>query len=403
MGCIVLTGALDGIRVLELGRVPPAELPGMMLSDMGAEVLKIETPRDIAALPDAGRREAAHTYTNRNKRSIALDMKAPEGAALFRRLARGADVIIEGFRPGVMARLGADYQAVRAFNERIVYCSISGFGQAGPYQKYPAHDLNFLGLSGALGLIGEPPGRPGIPLNLVADNGGAAMHAALGIMFALFARERSGRGQHVDVSYLDTTIALLAASPNLRRYFSSGVAPRRGEGIFCGSYPYYSIYDTRDGRQLTVACSEPWLWENFCRAIGRPDFVQYGRQPEHYRRAPNAQETAVRAEIETLMRTRDRDDWNELLIAADACVGKVYGVDEMARDPQVQHRRMIVDIAHPEWGPVRQFGTAIKFSESRAEPRTAAPMPGEHTDDVLRQLGLAQTEIDQLRKKAVVA
>ncbi len=234
-------------------------------------------------------------------------------------------------------------------------------------------------MSGALGLIGEPPGRPSIPLNLVADNGGAAMHAALGIMFALFARERSGRGQHVDVSYLDTTIALLAASPNLRRYFSSGVAPQRGEGVFSGGYPYYSIYDTRDGGQLTVACSEPWLWENFYKAIGRPDFVQHGRQPEHYRRAPNAQETAVRTEVQTILRARDRDDWNELLIAADACVGKVYGIDEMVCDPQVLHRRMVVDIEHSEWGPVRQFGTAIKFSESRAEARSMAPAPGEHT------------------------
>lgn len=229
------------------------------------------------------------------------------------------------------------------------------------------------------------------------------MHAALGIMFALFARERSGRGQHVDVAYLDTTIALLAATPNLRRYFSSEHVPRRGEGVFSGGYPYYSIYDTRDGRQLTVACSEPWLWENFCRAIGRPDFIKHGRQPEHYRRAPNAQEAAVRAEIETILHTRDRDEWNELLIAADACVGKVYGIDEMARDPQVLHRRMIVDIEHPEWGSVRQFGTAIKFSESRAEPRAVAPAPGEHTDDVLRQLGLTQAEIDRLRETAVVA
>jgi alpha-methylacyl-CoA racemase len=399
----VLTGALDGIKVLELGRVPPAELPGMMLSDMGADVLKIETPRQIGPNSADARREAAHAYTNRNKRSIALDMKAPEGAELFRRLAREADVVIEGFRPGVMARLGADYQTLSALNQRIVYCSISGFGQAGPYREYPAHDLNFLGLSGVLGLIGEPPGRPMIPLNLVADYGGAAMHAALGIMFALFARERSGRGQHVDVSYLDTTIALLAASPNLRRYFSAGPEPQRGEGVFCGSYPYYSIYDTRDGLQLTVACSEPWLWENFCRAIGRPEFAQYGRQPEHYRRAPNAEELASRAEVAEVLRTRDRDEWNALLLAADACVGKVYGIDEMVQDPQVQHRRMVVDIDHPEWGPVRQFGTPIKLSGSRAEPRAAAPAPGEHTDDVLRQLGLTQSEIERLREKAVVA
>lgn len=395
--------ALGGIRILELGRVPPAEIPGMMLSDMGADVVKIETPAREQHLAPDQRRDAAFSYTNRNKRSIVLDMKSERGAELFRQLAAGADVIIEGFRPGVMARLGAGYEAVREFNPRIVYCSISGFGQDGPYRTQPAHDLNFLALSGALGIIGQEGDAPSIPLNLVADNGGAALHATLGIMLALFARERSGHGQYVDVSYLDATIALLAATPNLRRYFSSGAAPRRGAGVFSGAYPYYSIYDTRDEKQLTVACSEPWLWEKFCRAIGRPDFVRYGRQTEHYGRAPNEEEAAVRLQVAEIMRERDRDDWSEMLILADACVGKVYSIDEMVLDQQVLHRRMVVDLPHPEWGPVRQFGSPIKFSENRAEPRTAAPAPGEHTDEVLRQLGLTQTQINQLRERAIVA
>lgn len=396
-------GALDGIRVLELGRVPPAELPGMMLSDMGAEVVKIETPgHEPAATPEA-RREAAHSYVNRNKRSIALDLKAPEGREILRRLAKDADVVVEGFRPGVAARLGVDYESLSAINPRIVCCSMSGFGQDGPYVKQPAHDLNFLGLAGALGLIGSPPAPLTIPLNLVADYGGAAMHAAYAIMCALFARERSGRGQHIDVSYLDTTIALLAATPNLRRYFASGREPQRGEGVFCGAYPYYTVYETRDGGQLTVACSEPWLWANFCNAIGRPEFIAHGRQPEHYGRAPNARELAVRDEVAAIMRTRDRDEWNERLIAADACVGKVYGIDEMVRDPQVRHRRMVVELEHPQWGTVRQFGTPVKLSESRAEPRAPAPACGEHTDVVLRELGYSAQEIERLRAAVVVA
>ncbi|HWN91486.1 MAG TPA: CaiB/BaiF CoA-transferase family protein, partial [Verrucomicrobiae bacterium] len=183
-------GVLDGIKVLELARVPPAEMPGMMLADMGADVLKIDTPSDTQEEPDWQRR-SAFVYVNRNKRSMALNMKAPEGQAVFTKLATQADVIVEGFRPGVMKRLGADYEAVRALNPRIVYCSLSGFGQNGPYRDYPAHDMNYLSLAGVLTLIGEPDRKPVIPLNLVADYAGASMHGALGIMFALFARERT--------------------------------------------------------------------------------------------------------------------------------------------------------------------------------------------------------------------
>jgi len=186
-------GVLDGIKVLEMARVPPAELPGMFLADMGADVLKIETP-PAEAEDAATKRRAAFAYVNRNKRSLALNMKAPDGQAIFRKLAATADVIVEGFRPGVMKRLGGDYETLSDTNPRLVYCSLSGFGHNGPYKDYPAHDGNYLSLAGVLNLIGEPDRKPIFPLNLVADYGGASMHGALGIMLALFARERTGRG-----------------------------------------------------------------------------------------------------------------------------------------------------------------------------------------------------------------
>ncbi|MBI2525348.1 MAG: CoA transferase [Candidatus Rokubacteria bacterium] len=395
-------GVLDGIKVLELARVPPAELPGMMLADMGAEVLKIDTPP--ATVEDAEEsRRAAFAYVNRNKRSLALNLKAPEGQAVFTRLAASADVIVEGFRPGVTKRLGADYESIRALNPRIVYCSLSGFGQHGPYRDYPAHDLNYLSLAGLLGLIGEPDRKPQIPLNIVADYGGASMHGALGIMLALFARERTGRGQHVDVSYLDTTIALLAATPNMRFFFSDGRAPRRGAGFLGGSYPYYAVYETRDDKLLTIGCTEPWLWENFCKAIGRPDFVRFARRPDQFVRAANAEEVRAREEIEALIRTRTRDEWYEILVKADVCVGKVYDPEEMVRDPQVRARDMVVEIEHPVHGTVREFGMPIKLSETPGTVRAAAPQTGEHTDAVLRELGMSDGEIRGLRDRRVVA
>ncbi len=395
-------GALDGIRILELARVPPAELPGMLLADMGAEVLKIESPDPHRPRGPDWDRRAAFAFVNRNKRSMTLDLKTPDGQAIFRRLAAGADVIVEGFRPGVMERLGADYETVRGLNPRIVYCSLSGFGQDGPYRTYPAHDLNYLSLAGVLGLIGEPDRKPVIPLNLIADYAGASLHGALGIVLALFARERTGRGQHVDVSYLDTTVSLLAATPNMRFFFSDGLAPRRGAGFLGGSYPYYAIYETRDDRLLTIGCTEPWLWENFCRAIGRPDLARFARTPDQFVRAANAEEEAARQEIEAIMRTRDRDEWYDLLVARDVCVGKVYDVEEVVEDPQIVHRRMVIDVEHPRHGKVRQFGVAIKLSDTPGAVRAAAPAPGEHTDDVLRQLGLSEAEIGALRARRVI-
>ncbi|HEU5194880.1 MAG TPA: CaiB/BaiF CoA-transferase family protein [Methylomirabilota bacterium] len=396
-------GVLDGIKVLELARVPPAEMPGMIMADMGADVLKIETPEPDRKHDERWVRQTIHAFVNRNKRSMALNMKAPQGQAIFQKLAKSADVIVEGFRPGVMDRLGAGYEALRESNPRLIYCSLSGFGQDGPYKNYPAHDMNYLSLAGVLNLIGEAGSKkPVIPLNLVADYAGASLHGALGIVLALYAREKTGRGQHVDVSYLDTTLSLLAATPNMRFFFSDGVAPRRGEGFLGGSYPYYAIYETRDRKLLTIGCTEPWLWENVCKAIGHPEYTRFARQPDQFVRAANAEESAAREAIEAIIKTRDRDDWYDFLVKHDVCVGKVYDVEEMVQDPQINHRQMIVDVEHPTHGRVRQFGIAIKLSDTPGTVRTAAPLSGEHTEAILKDLGLKADEIAGLRQKKVI-
>ena len=394
-------GALDGIKIVELARVAPGEFCTMMLADMGADVLKIETPEPQAGDADAARR-AAFAFVNRNKRSMSLNLKTPEGQAVFRKLATTADVLVEGFRPGVMKRLGGDYDTLKAVNPRLVYCSLSGFGQDGPYKSYPAHDMNYLSLAGMLGLIGDADRKPAIPLNVVADYGGASLHGALGIMLALFARERTGRGQHVDVSYLDTTISLLAATPNMRFFFSDGMVPKRGAGFLGGSYPYYAIYETKDGKLLTIGCTEPWLWENFCKAIGRPDFVRFARKPDQFVRPANAEEDAARREIEAIIRTKTRDEWYELLVKADVCVGKVYDAEEIPGDPQIQHRQMVVEAEHPTQGRVKQFGIAIKMSDTPGTIRRAAPVSGEHTDHVLKDLGYGADDIAGFRTKGIV-
>ncbi|MGE0386658.1 MAG: CaiB/BaiF CoA transferase family protein [Gammaproteobacteria bacterium] len=393
--------ALAGIRILELVRAAPGELPGMMLADMGAQVLKIEPLAAAGAHAGEDPRRTVFAPTNRNKRSIALDLKHPEGRGIFLQLAAGADVVIEGFRPGTVARLGIDYPALQAINPRLVYCSMSGYGQDGPYRLHPGHDVNYLAMAGALGLIGAPDGPPVIPLNLVADFGGASLHAALGIMFALFARERSGVGQHVDIAYFDTTLALLAATPNMRLLFAEGYSPGRGEGVLGGTYPFYTVYRTRDDRWLSIGCTERHFWENFCRVIERPDLARFHRRPEHFTRAANAEESAARDAIAAIVRTRDRDDWYETLIGADVCVGKVNAVDEVAQDPQVQARGMVVDVDHPVQGAVRQFGVPIKLSGTPGRVQSASPLPGEHTRAVLLELGASTARIDDLLARGV--
>jgi crotonobetainyl-CoA:carnitine CoA-transferase CaiB-like acyl-CoA transferase len=206
----------------------------------------------------------------------------------------------------------------------------------------------------------------------------------------------------VDVSYLDTSIALLAATPNMRFFFSDGLAPKRGEGFLGGSYPYYAIYETKDGKLLTIGCTEPWLWENFCKAIGRPEFVRFARQSDQFVRAANAEEVKARNEIEAIIRTKNRDEWYEILVKADVCVGKVYEPEEMVADPQVQARDMVVEVKHPTLGTIKEFGIPIKLSGTPGTVRTAAPFVGEHTDAVLREFGLAATDVKALREKKIV-
>jgi len=267
---------LEGSKILELIRVAPGAFCTMMLADMGAVVLKIEPPpTDPSEIPTAQAadeaRRAAFQFVNRNKQSIAINLKHPVGQKILHRLAADADVLVEGFRPGVMARLGGDYATLSQINPRLIYCSLSGFGQDGPYHALPAHDINYLSIGGVLNLIGEPDRPPAIPLNIIADYAGASMHGVVGILLALLARQHTGRGQLVDVSYLDTTVSLLAATPMLRDFFFNGSSCGRGEGALGGSFPYYTTYETADGKLLSVGCTEPWLWQNFCTAIGRED------------------------------------------------------------------------------------------------------------------------------------
>lgn len=394
---------LTGINVLELVRVAPGAFCTMMLADMGADVLKIETPpaADQQNDPEQARRAAFH-FVNRNKRSIAINLKEAKGQSLLHRLAQDADVLVEGFRPGVMARLAGDYTTLSRLNPRLIYCSLSGFGQDGPYRDLPAHDLNYLSIGGVLNLIGEPDRHPAIPLNIIADYAGASLHGAVGILLALLARQRTGRGQLVDVSYLDTTISLLAATPVVRDFFFNGKTCGRGEGALGGSYPYYTTYETADGSLLSVGCTEPWLWQNFCRAIGREDLQRFALRPEHFASTADAAARQAKKDVQDILRQQTRDTWLAFFKDKNVCIGPVYSVDETFQDPQVQARQMLATIEDARYGPVRQAGIAIKLSETPGSIRHVGPALGEHTDEVLQELGYSETERGRLHQEKVV-
>jgi alpha-methylacyl-CoA racemase len=403
-----MPGPLEAIKVLELIRVPPGAFCTMMLADMGAKVLKIETPPTDASEAGAGQataeaRRAAFQFVNRNKQSMAINLKHPAGQKILHQLAADADVLVEGFRPGVMARLGGDYATLSQINPRLIYCSLSGFGQDGPYHDLPAHDINYLSIGGVLNLIGEPDRPPAIPLNIIADYAGASMHGVVGILLALLARQQSGRGQWVDVSYLDTTISLLAATPMLRDFFFNGSSSGRGEGALGGSFPYYTTYETADGKLLSVGCTEPWLWQNFCTAIGRADLARFALRSEHFAGLADSAAQQAKQEVQEVLRRKTRDEWCVFFQDKNVCVGPVYTVAETFQDPQVVARNMVVDIEDSRYGTIRQAGVAIKLSETPGSIRHVGPTVGEHTEAVLETLGYSVTERAQLRQAGTVA
>jgi crotonobetainyl-CoA:carnitine CoA-transferase CaiB-like acyl-CoA transferase len=380
---------LEGIRILDLSGLAPGPYCTMLLGDLGADVIVVE------ATPGAGRRmeggggsAEAFNPLRRNKRSIGLNLKEPAAQEAFLRLAEKADVVVEGYRPGVVKRLGVDYEAVSARNPRIVYCSLSGYGQTGPYSNLVGHDINYISLGGALGAIGWPGTPPAIPLNLIADFAGGGLYAAFAILAAIVARGVTGRGQYVDMAMSDGVTSLLAMSTG--QFFGGGHVPERGADFLNGGLPAYSVYECADGKWLSIGSLEPWFWSETCKALGCEEYIPHQLNREKY---PEMFEF-LRAKF----REKTRDEWFEELRQRDICVGPVLSLAEVFADPHVLARGMMIEVPHPTLGSVKQVGIAPKFSETPGAVRSTAPARGEHTDAVLLEGGLSEDEVRSLRE-----
>ncbi len=405
--------ALHNVSVVDLTFMAPGAYCTMILSDLGAEVIKVEAPRGIGLdmvgsgkSPDRedekGRRSAAFYAPNRGKKSIVLNLKTEEGLDIFKRIANVADVIVEGFRPGVMTRLGADYESLAKTNPRIIYCSISGYGQTGPHKGLPGHDVNYIAKSGILDMIGRPEGPPEIPLNLVGDFAGGSLFAAIGILTALFVREKTGRGQYVDASITDGAVSLLTWQASL--CFAGQKGLRRGSTALAGGYPYYGVYATSDNRYISIGCIEPRFWQRLCHVLGKEEYTEHVFTASHFvDPADDPKWSEMKRSLGIIFRTRTSDEWFESLTKADVPVSKVNSIEELADDEQLNQREMVVRLDHPQYGRVVQIGNPLKLSETPPGVLGFSPFLGEHSDELLGRLGFTSEEVQRFRDKGAVA
>jgi crotonobetainyl-CoA:carnitine CoA-transferase CaiB-like acyl-CoA transferase len=371
-----VTTALDGLRVLDLTRLLPGPFCTMLLADLGADVIKIEDPDGGDPLrhtpPLQGDTGALFLLVNRNKRSLALDLKTERGRDVFLKLADGADVVVEGFRPGVMDRLGIGYDVLKERNARLVYASISGYGQAGPYRDRAGHDLNYLALAGVIGYNVGRDGRPVPPAVQVADLGSGSF-AALAILAAVISSRQSGQGQCVDVSLFASAVAWLPTL--IAPLFATGRAQPPGQPILAGGLAQYDVYQTADGRYVTLGALEPKFLQNFLERVGRLDLLRV--RPD-----------VLRAELEGVFASRTLADWVEALEGVDTCFAPVTSLHETTCDPQVEALGLLTSVEHARLGALRQIGPPFVFSGTPAAVRRPPPDLGEHTAEILAESGV---------------
>lgn len=380
-----MSGALEGIKIVDLSRMLPGPFCSMILADHGARVIAIEDKKF----------KADNTYfysVNRNKDHMTLNLKTKEGHEIFLKMVKNADVLIEGFRPGVTERLGVDYDTIKKINHNIVYCSITGYGQYGPFRDMPGHDVNYLSFSGILDTIGEKKGIPCIPGVQIADLAGGSMNAVTGILLALVARERTGKGQYIDISMTDSVLGLL--SMPLDMFQRNGEIPEKSNTILSHRYACYNVYETADGKYISIGAVENRFWQNLCNLVGVPEY------------GPLQYDDSRKEEIITFFRKtfqeRTLEQWTEDLGDKDICWGKVQNLSEVLNDPLFKARDMVGEIKDKKGNLVKFFGVPVKLSETPGSIRTAPVGFGESTEKILTEYGYTKIDIDRFLEKEII-
>jgi crotonobetainyl-CoA:carnitine CoA-transferase CaiB-like acyl-CoA transferase len=378
-------GALSGITVVDLSRLLPGPYCSMILADHGARVIAIESRQFMDDSP-------FFTTISRNKEHMSLNLKSAQGQQIFWQLIRSADVMLEGFRPGVVDRLGVDYESVRKANPKIIYCAITGYGQNGPLRERVGHDVNYLSYAGVLNLIGEPDRPPSIPGIPIADIAAGGMNAAIGILLALFAREKTGRGQYIDISMTDGMVGFLPVALFLQQL--SGQDPQRADALLSHRYACYNTYETADGRFLSIGALENRFWKTLCEHFGVPQYAALQYDDSH------------REEIINFMRSTFKkqtlDEWDAELADLEICWGRVQTFAEMLADPLFREREMILELQDKTGGKKAAIGVPVKLSETPGAIRSAAVDFGESTGAILKELGYTEAEIEIFAKKDVI-
>ena len=372
-------GPLTDIRILDMSRLLPGPFCTRLFADMGADVIKIEEPvkgdyaRDF--VPRRGDFACWFMEVNRNKKSVALDLKQESDRTLFLELAKTAQVVVESYRPGVLEKLGVDFATVRKVNPKIVYCSITGYGKQGPLVKQAGHDIGYQSVAGLISLSGEKDGKPAIPGVLAADMQASAM-AGMSILAALHHAERTGEGQEISISLFDTCLAL---APGVSAtYFGNGFVNMRGNNWLSGANPNYNVYRTKDGRYMSVGCLEEKFWKNLCRVLERPDLVPAIREEDKY--------PWLKQELATVIAGKTMREWVELAKGSDACFAPVLNYDEALASEQAKADEMVLDVEDEELGKYKTMGFVTKFSGTPCALYRRAPRLGEHTEEILKEI-----------------
>ncbi len=390
-----MKGPLSSLKVLDFSTLLPGPFASLLLADMGAEVLRIESPTrvDLTRVlpPHVDGVSASHAYLNRNKRCISLDLKQPAAVEVVKKLVAEYDIVLEQFRPGVMDKLGVGYEALKAINPKLIYVSITGYGQTGPYKDRAGHDINYLALSGLASHTGRADSGP-LPLGMqVADIAGGSLHGVVGLLAAVVQRQVTGVGQAVDVSMTDCAFSLNAMAG--AGYLAAGEEPgMEGNALNGGSF--YDYYQTRDGQWFSVGSLEPQFMLQLCAALGRPELAKWGLRPDKQGELKNE----IRIEFEK----RDAAQWRELFASMDACVEPMLSFAEAVEHPQIRARELVLEVPREGKSAQRQIASPIKFSEGLPAPRHIGAALGAHNAEVLEGLGYSSAQIAEMKAAKVI-